>query len=85
MQSQAFKINTSTLWVATLLCDVLITVSMVILLRRARSTTVYTSSQSVLDGLVVHTIENGLITTTCAILVFITFYVLPNTFFFVCL
>lgn len=85
MQTKVFE-NNNTVWLVTsVVCDCLITISMVIVLWNARSSTVYTSSKSIVDALIVHTIENGLITTTCALAVIISFHLLPNTFYHACL
>lgn len=85
MQTKVYTDNTMVWLVSSVVCDCLITASMVIILWNARSSTVYTSSKSIVDALIVHTIENGLITTACALLVLITFRVLPDTFFGACL
>lgn len=66
-------------------CDILITLTMVIVLLQAREATSYKSSKGVLSSLIVHTIENGMITTVCALADLICFLVLPDTWFYVCL
>lgn len=85
MQSKSFTDNNTTMLVTSAVCDVLITVSMVLILRAARSTTTYTSTKGLVDSVIVHTIENGLITSTFAIVVVVTFRLFPGTFYFVSL
>ncbi|KAJ3545260.1 hypothetical protein NMY22_g2511 [Coprinellus aureogranulatus] len=72
-------------WLAgSFTCDIIISITMVIVLYLARGSTSYTSSKSVLNALIVHTIENGLITTACALVDLLTYLKIPNTFYYVC-
>lgn len=48
-------------------CDILITSTMVVTLMRARGSTSISSSKNLINALIVHTIENGMITTVCAV------------------
>ena len=78
--------NTVIVWLAgSFTCDIVISVTMVAVLYLARDSTSYNSSKSVLNALIVHTVENGLITTACALVDLLTYLLLPNTWFYVCL
>lgn len=71
-------------WVAVWLsgnavCDVLISTTLVAIFMSARGSTSYTRSKGVLSMLISHTIENGMITTACALADQIAFFVLPPT------
>ena len=52
---------------------------------RARGATAYTGSKNVLNALIVHTIENGMVTTACALVDLICYLLFPDNLFYVCL
>lgn len=78
--------TTVIVWLAgSFACDVLITITMVFVLVSAREQTWFTTSKSVINALIVHAIENGMITTVCALVDLICFLVYPDNWFYVCL
>ncbi|KAJ2932926.1 hypothetical protein H1R20_g4161, partial [Candolleomyces eurysporus] len=54
-------------------CDMLISLAMVVILLRTREATAFGGSRNMLNALIVHTIENGAITTACAAAMLITY------------
>lgn len=73
--------RTVTVWLAgSLSCDVLITATMVIVLLLTRERTSHRRSKNILNTLIYHTVENGMITTVCALAELICWLVYPNTF-----
>lgn len=60
-------------------CDIFISITMVCLLVDAKASTSYASSKGIINALIVHTIENGLVTTVCALVVLISYFALPDT------
>lgn len=57
--------------------DVGISVTMVSILHSARGMSPWSRSKNVLNALIVNTIENGMITTLCALADLVTYLVLP--------
>ncbi|KAF6758019.1 hypothetical protein DFP72DRAFT_889666 [Ephemerocybe angulata] len=77
--------RTIIVWLAgSVSCDILISIAMVFVLIFARSSTAYSSSKNVLNALIIHTIENGMITTVCALVDLICFLVFPDNFYYIC-
>ncbi|KAJ2924094.1 hypothetical protein H1R20_g4079, partial [Candolleomyces eurysporus] len=77
--------RTVIVWLAgSFICDVLISITMVIILTKARGATAYTGSKNVLNALIVHTIENGMVTTACALVDLICYLLFPDNLFYVC-
>lgn len=78
--------NTVIVWlVGSFTCDILISLTMVAVLVRAREFTLFSSSKGVLDALIVHTIENGMVTTVCALVELGVFLGSPETHIHICL
>lgn len=77
--------TTVTVWLAgSVACDVLITLTMVVLLLSARSN-IMQASKGVLNILIANTIENGMVTTLCALADLVCFLLIPNYYYHVCL
>ncbi|TFK61850.1 hypothetical protein BDN72DRAFT_849324 [Pluteus cervinus] len=69
-------------WLAgTMVCDVVIAVTMVITLLQARTTTRIIQTKSILNRIIVTTIETGVLTALVAIISLLTFIAFPNTLF----
>lgn len=62
---------------ASVVCDVLIAITMVTSLLTARELTSFSSTKTFLDALIVNTIETGVITSVCAVAIQVTFLALP--------
>ncbi|KAF8961617.1 hypothetical protein BDZ97DRAFT_1759796 [Flammula alnicola] len=65
---------------AALLCDIMITVSLVRSLRKNKSNV--KSTNSLLNSLMINAVNRGMLTATCAALNLILFIALPGTFYF---
>ncbi|KAF8876721.1 hypothetical protein BD779DRAFT_134284 [Infundibulicybe gibba] len=69
------------LWlIGSLLCDILITGSMVTILVQNRRRTAFKSTESVINRLIINTIENGAIMSIIALLELVLFVHSPNNF-----
>jgi hypothetical protein len=78
--------TTVTLWLAgSFACDILISTTIATILFIERRSVDYTPSKRLLDRLIVHTIENGLITTLCALITLLVYLRLPDSWFYICL
>ncbi|KAJ2914330.1 hypothetical protein MD484_g6076, partial [Candolleomyces efflorescens] len=77
--------TTVIVWLAgSVVCDTMITVSMVALLLRARGTTSLGGSKNMINALIIHAIESGAITTMAALVTLLTYLVLPDTLYYGC-
>ncbi|KAJ3549908.1 hypothetical protein NMY22_g713 [Coprinellus aureogranulatus] len=77
--------KTVIIWLAgSFSCDTIISVAMATILYIERCSLVYTPSKRIVDGLIVHTVENGLVTTICALADLLAYLRAPDTFFYVC-
>lgn len=52
---------------------------------QAREVTSFRGSKNMLNALIIHSIESGAITSVCALLELVTFLVLPDALYHVCL
>ncbi|EAU83010.2 hypothetical protein CC1G_08947 [Coprinopsis cinerea okayama7 len=62
----------------TLTCDIMITVAMILILRRYKKLTTIHSMKRILNTLTVHTIENGLVTSICAAVNLVLYFARPG-------
>ncbi|TEB26252.1 hypothetical protein FA13DRAFT_1575554, partial [Coprinellus micaceus] len=77
--------TTVALWLAgSLACDVLISTTIAGILVLERQSLQYKPTKRMVDKLIVHTIENGLVTTVCALVTFLVYLKLPESWFYVC-
>ncbi|RXW20211.1 hypothetical protein EST38_g5627 [Candolleomyces aberdarensis] len=60
--------------ISSVVCDVLITLSMVIIFYHYKKGTAFTATKSLLNALIIYTIENGLITSAWAIANLVVFF-----------
>ncbi|RXW19819.1 hypothetical protein EST38_g6039 [Candolleomyces aberdarensis] len=78
--------QTVIVWLAgTLACDVVMTVSVIMVLMHYKRSTSYQASKNLIDAFIAHMIENGALTTICAALNLIFYLVYPNNFLYVCI
>ncbi|RXW25087.1 hypothetical protein EST38_g758 [Candolleomyces aberdarensis] len=77
--------TTVIVWLAgSFTCDTIITVTMVVLLLRARGNMSFRGSRNMMNALIIHSVENGAITTFCALIDLLTFLLLPDTLYYAC-
>ncbi|KAG2003816.1 hypothetical protein CC2G_004389 [Coprinopsis cinerea AmutBmut pab1-1] len=62
----------------TLTCDIMITVAMILILRKYKQLTTFHSTKRILNTLTVHTIENGLVTSICAAVNLVLYFARPG-------
>ncbi|KAJ7109551.1 hypothetical protein C8R43DRAFT_962555 [Mycena crocata] len=78
----ATALTAETWLIASFIGDAIIAVAMVIVLRRARNKTAFKGTETLLNRLIVTTIETGAITAGFALVTLVLFKVLPNAYYF---